>query len=310
MRKSIYLVPRKKQIRLFIDTDANCEVDDQYAILHAMMTPKAEVRGIMAEHYGADSPDEMKKSYQEIMKIFMLSGYDPEVVFKGARQPLQDEMTAEDSEGSSALIREAMKTDGRPLFVICQGALTNVASAIIRQPEICDRMLLIIIGGINYPYGGYEFNTMNDYHAFNVVMKSKVPCWMIPEEVYSTMQAGMAELAEKVMDCDQIGRYLVQRTMEMTSTMCNTVPDYSAQAPYDYVLGFPNGESWSLGDSCGIGVLISHNSGRYQTVKAPYVNADGTYQIAENAKDIRWYQTMNSRLILEDFFAKIEYYFG
>lgn len=310
MRKSIYLVPPEKRVRLFIDTDANCEADDQYAILHALMTQKAVVKGVIAEHYGAKMPEEMKKSYQEIMKIFMMGGFDPGVVYKGAEAPLQNEETAGEGAGISALIEEAMKEEKRPLFVICQGALTNIASAILKQPEICERMLLVIIGGTNYPVGGYEFNTMNDPAAFNVVMKSKVPCWIIPEEVYSTMQVGMAELVEKVMDRDQIGRYLVQRTLEMASVMCKVVPDYSAQAPFEYALGFPNGESWCLGDSCGIGVLISHNSGQYKEVKAPYVKEDGTYEIKEQVKTVRWYQSINSRFILEDFFAKIEYYFG
>lgn len=60
----------------------------------------------------------------------------------------------------------------------------------------------------------------------------------------------------------------------------------------------------------GIGVLISHNSGQYKEVKAPYVKEDGTYEIKEQVKTVRWYQSINSRFILEDFFAKIEYYFG
>ena len=172
MRKSIYLVPPEKRVRLFIDTDANCEADDQYAILHALMTQKAVVKGVIAEHYGAKMPEEMKKSYQEIMKIFMMGGFDPGVVYKGAEAPLQNEETAGEGAGISALIEEAMKEEKRPLFVICQGALTNIASAILKQPEICERMLLVIIGGTNYPVGGYEFNTMNDPAAFNVVMKS------------------------------------------------------------------------------------------------------------------------------------------
>ena len=70
-------------------------------------------------------------------------------------------------------------------------------------------MILIIVGGIHYPAGGYEFNTMNDRHAFNVVMKSSVPCWVLPEEVYATMQAGMAELFHRLLDCGDLGRYLV-----------------------------------------------------------------------------------------------------
>ena len=35
-----------------------------------------------------------------------------------------------------------------------------------------------------------------------------------------------------------------------------------------------------------------------------------TYEIEEQAKTVRWYNSINSRFILEDFFAKIEYYFG
>ena len=57
-------------------------------------------------------------------------------------------------------------------------------------------------------------------------------------------------------------------------------------------------------------MLISHNSGQYKEVKAPYVKEDGTYEIKEQVKTVRWYQSINSRFILEDFFAKIEYYFG
>ena len=59
VRKSIYLVPPEKRVRLFIDTDANCEADAQYAILHALMTQKAVVKGVIADHYGAKMPEEM-----------------------------------------------------------------------------------------------------------------------------------------------------------------------------------------------------------------------------------------------------------
>lgn len=309
MKKSLYTVPYKKQIRLFIDTDANCEADDDYAIIHALMTPKAEVKGIIAGHYGGKTSGEMEKSYQEIIRICMLGGYDPCLALKGAKGPMKNEREILESEGVFALIAEAMSEDKRPLFVICQGALSNIASAILKQPEICGKMILIIVGGIHYPAGGYEFNTMNDRHAFNMVMKSAVPCWVLPEEVYATMQAGMTELFYRLFDCGDLGRYLVERTRKTADTMLHVVPDTSMEAPYDYAVGFPNGESWSLGDSCGIGVLISHNCGRFREVRAPYVNPDGSYLVSEQAKKVRWYSDVNSRFILEDFFYKMKYYF-
>lgn len=35
-----YKVPENKKMRVIIDTDAACEADDQYAIVHALMTQK------------------------------------------------------------------------------------------------------------------------------------------------------------------------------------------------------------------------------------------------------------------------------
>lgn len=309
MKKPLYQVPDKKKMRVVIDTDANCECDDQYAIVHALLSPKIEVRGVIAEHYGDEEPDTMLQSYHEIQKVCRLGGFDEGLAYKGVGHALLDEETGGEAEGVDFLIGEAMREDERPLFVLCQGALSNAASAILKKPEICSRMLLVIVGGCNYPAGGFEFNTMNDRHAFNVVMNHSVPVWMLPEEVYGTMHVGFYELQEKVFPFGRIGAYLVEHTFETVGRMLKKVPDFSKEAPYDYAVGFPNGESWSLGDSAGVGVLLSHHSGTYREVAAPNVKADGTYTIREDAKTIRWYTDINQRLILEDFFAKMKYYF-
>ncbi len=85
MKKSLWNVPKEKQIRIIIDTDANCEGDDQYAIVHALLTPKCEVAGITAEHYGNDrDPDSMEKSYQEVRKILGLLPGAETAVYRGA----------------------------------------------------------------------------------------------------------------------------------------------------------------------------------------------------------------------------------
>ena len=268
-----YIIPEQKRVRVIIDSDANCECDDQYAIVHALLTPKVQVMGFIAEQYG--EPDSMEQSFQELWRICRLGGFDTALVHRGIPR-----------------------------------ALTNVASALRKRPEIAARMLLVVVGGCNYPKGGYEFNTMNDPFAFNAVMNSPVPIWMLPEEVYATMQAGMAELADKLLPCGEIGRYLVENTFRTVDRMWKKIPDDSRADPYGYAIGFPNGESWSLGDSVGIGVLLSHYSGSFQEVKAPNVAEDGTYFFRKNPKTIRWYRDINQRLILEDLFAKMKESYG
>lgn len=307
--ESLYTVPLSKKVRVIIDTDAGCECDDQYAIIHTLMTAKAQVCGIIAEQYGVAAGNTMIESYKEVINLCQMGGFDTVMVYKGAEEAMANENDMKQASGIDFLIDEAMAEDQRPLFVLCQGALTNVASALLKCPDICSRIVLVVVGGINYPYGGYEFNTMNDYHAFNVVMNSDVPVWMVPEEVYSTMHVGLAELMKKVYPYGKIGRYLVTHTLNTVRRMMKVVPDGISVSPHERAVGFPNGESWNLGDSVAVGILISHCSGTYKEVPAPNVQSNGVYFIGKQAKKIRWYTSINQRLILEDFFSKIEYYF-
>lgn len=45
-------IPSSKKIRLIINTDAKNEADDQYAIVHALLTPRFQVRGIIGAQFG------------------------------------------------------------------------------------------------------------------------------------------------------------------------------------------------------------------------------------------------------------------
>jgi hypothetical protein len=41
-----------KRIRVIVNTDAKNEADDQYAIVHAILTPMFELHGIIPAHFG------------------------------------------------------------------------------------------------------------------------------------------------------------------------------------------------------------------------------------------------------------------
>ena len=44
-------LPLHKQIRVIISSDVANEADDQYAIVHQLLTPMFDVRGIIAAHF-------------------------------------------------------------------------------------------------------------------------------------------------------------------------------------------------------------------------------------------------------------------
>ena len=74
-----YTVPENKKVRLIVHTDCKNEADDQFALAHHLMTPRFEVKGIVAGHfcknpqtYGEEGT--AKASYDEIQKVMELIG--------------------------------------------------------------------------------------------------------------------------------------------------------------------------------------------------------------------------------------------
>ncbi|WP_205672087.1 hypothetical protein [Ammoniphilus sp. YIM 78166] len=49
--KLAFDVPEQKKIRLIVNTDAKNEADDQFAIVHALLTPQFLIKGLVAAHF-------------------------------------------------------------------------------------------------------------------------------------------------------------------------------------------------------------------------------------------------------------------
>lgn len=158
-----FSVPEQKRVRMIIHTDCKNEADDQYALVHHLLTPKFIVKGIVAGHF--DLGGKMYKSgrsatasLEEIHRILHLMDAEEYPAFLGSQLPIPDEHTPVDSEGARFIIEEAMKDDPHPLYIACQGAVTDLASALLIEPRIAKRMTAVWIGGGAYPAGGFEFN--------------------------------------------------------------------------------------------------------------------------------------------------------
>lgn len=306
MKKYPFEVPSNKILRVIIDADAACEGDDQYAIVHALLTPKFDVKGLVAEHFCPLLGDNsMEKSYNEIVKLLKLMQLEDKYpVFRGVVDGLKDMKTPENSDAAKFIVKEAMKDEKQPLFVVCQGALSNVADALLIEPKIAERMTVIWIGGGAYPEGEWEFNCCGDTNAVNVVMNSSVPLWQVPSNVYFLMKISFTELYQKVYPCGEVGKYLVENLMRVNKELCAT-------KLFGGMTTYPGGESWQLGDSPVVGLLLTDHTYAYDVVPAPLVDAEGHYHLRPaNERKIRVYKYVDSRFILNDMFAKLEYQYG
>lgn len=282
--------PAAAKQRVIVNTDAKNEADDQYAIVHAVLTPSFDLHGIIPAHYGTrKTATSMQESHDETVKLLRLMGLEGDVhVADGASGAIADESTPVDSPGAQLIIAEAMQDDPRPLYIAFYGPLTDMASALLLEPRIAERNVRVIwIGGGPWPSGGGEYNLSNDIHAANVVMKSRVELWQVPRSTYRTMSVGYAELIEKIYPQGAIGKYLVEQLLEHNAA---TRPEM---------------EYRSLGDSPCIGIILDPECGRWSWRPAPTFDAQMHYVHSGRYRPIRVYEDVNTRFIHEDLFAKL-----
>ncbi len=290
MIEDLFSIPDYKKVRVIVDTDAACEADDPYAIVHALLSPKLIVKGIVAEHFA--EVGSMERSYEEIRTILEAMDIDDVPYFKGQKGPLAAD--PEISEAVRFIIEEALKEDEKPLFVLCQGAITNVAAAIRECSDIKDKMTVIWIGTHGTapnkaPFR--EFNAGNDIEAANYVLSSGIDLWIVPSYVYITVNIGIAEIKRRISGCGKIGEHLYKNLM-----------DYN----HSEFAGWTKGESWSLGDSPAPALAMNPDCGRYEYVTAPHVEEDTSSTECPTNPVVKIYNDVDSRYILEDFIAKIE----
>ena len=296
-----FRVPEEKTIRYIAHTDCKNEADDQFTLCHLLLTQKLDVRGIIGGHFAQKTPSgSARESCEEIQRVLSLMGLSGQYpVLEGADHDLKDEATPVDTPAARFIIEEAMKDDPRPLFIGMQGAITDLACAILLEPRICQRMTCIWIGGGDYPEGGNEFNLAGDISGANVVFSSAMPVWQVPKGVYKTFCVSLSELQWKVEPCGDIGAYLFRQMVELNDALGFYIP-------------WPHGETWCLGDEGVICALLedAERTGGYSVVPAPRIASDMHYLPGDGKRTIRVYHAMDVRMDLEDLFAKLALRYG
>jgi purine nucleosidase len=288
-----------RRSRIIVNTDAKNEADDQYAIVHALLSPSLDIRGIIAAHFG-QRPDRsetsMLDSRAEIDLILDYMQLRDEIrVENGAPYCIPDMTTSVPSAGAELIIEEAMRDDVGPLYVAFLGPLTDMAAALLLAPQIAERDVTVVwIGGPPYDQSAPavywpEFNLSNDVIAANVVFKSEIKVWQVPMNAYTTLPVSYAELQQKVAPCGELGAYLVQQLIDWNEAFVNSPIEFR-----------------SLGDQPAIGLVIYPGAGRWAVRPAPEFTFDCHYDFSVKHRSIRVYETIDARFILEDFFAKLQ----
>ena len=215
-RLELLALPRAGR-SIVLDTDTYNEIDDQFALVYALLSSELDLQAVYAAPYYNDRStgpaDGMEKSYEEILRILQRLDRSHEgFVFRGSPTYLPARNEPVISDAAQDLVTRAMAPREGPLYVLAIGAITNVASAILLEPDIIQRIVVVWLGGQphNWPTAR-EFNLQQDVPAAQVILDSGVPFVHIPcKNVAEHLTTTQAELAAHIRGHGSLADYLCE----------------------------------------------------------------------------------------------------
>ena len=289
------LQPPTGQVRMVLDTDTYNEVDDQFALVHALLSPeRLRVEAIYAAPYynnrSSGPADGMEKSYEEIHRLLeKLQWPTRDFVYRGATAYLDPHLQPQESAAARDLIARALASpDDDPLYVVAIGAITNVATAVLLEPKIIEKIVVVWLGGhaLHWPHTR-EFNLKQDVPAARLLFDCGVPFVLIPcMGVVSHLHTTIPELEAYVAGRGAIGDYLVE-----------------------IVKGYHDDHrGWSkvIWDISTIAYLLNERWTPSHLVHSPVLTDQVTWSVDQSRHLIRYVHFIERDPIFSDLFTKLE----
>lgn len=303
------------RFRVISDNDYAGDPDGLVQIAHHLLSPSVEIRGIIASHLRVGDDWDLTgdavaagvEAVVELAKEMNLSQLPPLVA--GSKTPLANIDEPKISAGAQLIVDEANRTDvDTPLYVVCGGSLTSIASAWLMDPSIASKLTVIWIGGPEYPGHRHlppnampiEYNLLEDLIAGQVVFNnSNLELWQIPRGTYRDCNASTSELIVRMRDKSALGAYLYEQL--------------SIAARRNIINSGYFSEMYSLGDSPLVlltalqtGFEPAPASSQWIDHERPQLDDQGQYRFTQREQTVRVFTSLDVRMMFEDMYAKFE----
>lgn len=293
-RVQLLKLPRHR-IRAVLDTDTYNEIDDQFALTQLLLSSdRIETEAIYAAPFHnprSNSPGHgMELSHEEIHRLLSRLGRSADgFVFRGVTEFVGTKKQARNAEAVDDLIQRARASSPQdPLYVIAIAAISTIASALLKAPDIVDRVVVVWLGGhvLEWPDLN-EFNLIQDVGGTQVLFDSGVPLVLVPcRGVASHLVATIPEFEAYVEPAGEIGAFLSQRFKE-------------------YGTGKPPGWSKVIWDMAAIAWLIEPNWCPSVLIPTPILTDNATWSQDRSRPLMRYVHRIDRNAIMTDFYEKL-----
>jgi inosine-uridine nucleoside N-ribohydrolase len=290
------LVSKKGVVKTILDTDTYNEIDDQFALVQMLLSKeRIDVLSINAAPFSmnnrSDDPQKgMELSYEEIFRLLKKINFKKNnFVFKGSTKYVGFDKKPIDSPAADNIIENALKcSESDPLYVVAIGAITNVASAILKEPEIINKIVVVWLGGnaLYWPENN-EFNLKQDIGGAQVLFDSGVSLVLVPcKGVTSHLISTVPEIEKYIEPHGEIGKFLAMRFKEYNN----------------------NHKGWSkeIWDMAAVSWVLNEEWAPTNIAPSPILLDNKTWTFDENRHPIKIVYDIKRDLILQDFIEKLE----
>ena len=287
--------------KIILDTDMYNEIDDQFALTYLMKSLDLfDLEAITIAPFSksgyADTltiEEGTEKSYEVTLNLLnMLNKSEyKNLVYKGATRYFKD--SKESNQAVEKIIEIANKNDKTTILAI--GAITNVALAIEKAPEIINKIKIVWLGGNTFlTKDNSEFNFRQDIPAVQKVFDSKVELVVIPcRNVASNLSTTIYELEHYLNKDNELNKYLCDIFIKCKKSFM--------KEPRDEI-----GSSKTLWDLSAIAYEINADWFKSELISCPIVLDNGLYKETEDRHNVIFVNDLYRNKIYQDFFIKMD----
>lgn len=283
--------------RVILDCDTKNEVDDQFAIAHALGLPPGtlDVLGVVSVHNTTAHGPASRDLYQEeAERVVALCGGDVPCI-PGAEHPMDGRHEPVKSAGLDFLIEEAKRD---PLTIIATGPATDVASMLLAAPEVRENIRVVWLGGFGgakdyekFKMGG-ELNGRADIAAWRALFEDSVellqaPGWSGPHKI-------LVEAAAFAEELRALGR---------------PVADYLAEILLEWVSGYdgnvdPQGQKIIWDVAC-VSAVADPESVALGRLAVPALDAAGAHDFSRRGREVDVVTDLDEKRVMGSLMAAL-----
>ncbi|ROR97130.1 inosine-uridine nucleoside N-ribohydrolase [Salana multivorans] len=298
-----------------LDNDYSGDPDGLYQLAHHLLSPSVRIAAVVGSRLPrtgrhASSPDTARDGELAALDLFARMGLaSTELIHRGSPDPLPAPGSPAPSAATAAIIGSAMlASPEQPLLYLAGGGLTDLATALLVEPRIAERILLVWIGGGEHPgqaaappgASGVECNLGFDVPAAQVVFDTQpLRIWQVPRDAYRQCLVSETELRRRVGRSGRLGGFLYG----MVRSAYHRAPDVREPLPESYVLG---DSPLVLLSALRSAFEPDPASSSWHARPTPRIAPDGSYLDAPGAREMRVYSRLDTRLMLDDLYLKLE----